>query len=264
MIKLALLDLYKGEPNLHIGAIEELLSDYEGQFKWERFDVRKDGVVPALSDFDIFISSGGPGDPLLGEGEWQAKWHHWLDELWAHNLQSSGKKKYAFFICHSFQMLCHHFKLGEITMRETTSFGLFPVYPTDAARKDPIFGKLPDPFYVADFRDFQVINPDPFQFKAIGAEMLALEKERSLATSKRALMAIRMSDEIIGVQFHPETHLQGMYSHFQDESKTIHLINKIGKKKFEQMIRDLYDPNKIQLTYKVLMPTFLENALEGV
>ena len=264
MTRLAILDLYDGEPNLGIASIEKILGKYVDQIEWVRFDVRQRAEVPAIEDFDLFISSGGPGNPLEGDGVWDRLWHNWVDELWEYNLENPEAKKYGFFICHSFQMLCHHFHLGEVCARDAKSFGTFPVHLTDAALADPIFRQLPNPFYAADFRDFQVVRPDVLQFQALGAEILALEKVRPHMPEDRALMAIRFSEEILGVQFHPEAHVRGMLSHFQEESRLVHVINNFGKKKYEQMIRDLSDPAKIQLTHDVILPTFLEKSMESL
>ncbi|MBK7406882.1 MAG: GMP synthase [Saprospirales bacterium] len=247
-----------------MASIEKILGKYRDQIDWVRFDVRQRAEVPAIEDFDLFISSGGPGNPLEGDGVWDRLWHGWVDELWEHNLEHPEAKKFAFFICHSFQMLCHHFHLGDICARDAKSFGTFPVHLTDAALVDPIFKQLPNPFYAADFRDFQVVRPDVMQCQALGVEILALEKVRPHLPEDRALMAIRFSEEILGVQFHPEAHVRGMLSHFQEESRMVHVINHFGKKKYEEMIKDLSDPAKIQLTHDVILPTFLEKSMESL
>ena len=84
------------------------------------------------------------------------------------------------------------------------SFGTFPVHKTDAGYRESLFENLPNPFFVADFRRFQVIKPNEKQIDALGAEILALEKIRPYVPFERAIMGVRFSPEIIGVQFHPE------------------------------------------------------------
>ncbi len=264
MIRLALLDLYNGEPNLGIAAIEEILAKYSHQIEWERFDVRQEAAVPSVADFDLFISSGGPGSPMEGDGVWDKKWNDWVDELWDHNLEHPDEKKYAFFICHSFQLLCLHFQLGEVCMRDSKSFGTFPVHLTDAALSDPVFGKLPNPFYAADFRDYQVVRPDLIQLQAMGGEILAMERVRPQFPNDRAMMALRFGEEVLAVQFHPEAHVRGMLQHFQQESRMVQVINNFGKKKYEEMIKDLSDPGKIQLTHDVILPSFLDQSLTAL
>jgi homoserine O-succinyltransferase len=67
-LRLAILDLYDGEPNLGMDSIIGMVQRYEDQIDWQRFDVRQKAEVPKVEDFDLFISSGGPGSPLDGDG----------------------------------------------------------------------------------------------------------------------------------------------------------------------------------------------------
>jgi homoserine O-succinyltransferase len=260
-LRLAILDLYDGEPNLGMDSIIGMVQRYEDQIDWQRFDVRQKAEVPKVEDFDLFISSGGPGSPLDGDGVWDKRYYRWIDELFEYNAYHEEGKKYAFFICHSFQMICHHLQVGLVTPRNSQSFGTFPAHPTDAALEDPIFKLLPNPFYIADFRDWQVIQPDVDRLESLGAEILALEKIRPHVPYERAIMAIRFSPEIIGVQFHPEADADGMLKHFRKEERLIAIFNKYGKQKYAQMIKDLSHPYKIQLTHEVVIPSFLEQSM---
>ena len=47
--------------------------------------VRVTNEVPDTS-YDIYISSGGPGNPLEGNGIWELRFFHLIDRLWQHNL----------------------------------------------------------------------------------------------------------------------------------------------------------------------------------
>ena len=51
----------------------------------EVFDVRYKNEMPNVADFDIFISSGGPGNPHREGYEWEEKFANFLDEIWAYN-----------------------------------------------------------------------------------------------------------------------------------------------------------------------------------
>lgn len=260
-MKLAILDLYDNTPNQGMRAIKQLVSKYEDQLEsWDVFDVRAKREIPDLS-YDIFISSGGPGNPLEGDGVWDALYYQWLDDVWNWNQQEGNKKKHVFFICHSFQMMVNHFKLGEITKRPFKSFGTFPTHKALGIRTEPVLEKLPEPFYVADFRDFQVINPNETRFRAMGARVIARENERYSDHIHRAIMGIRLSDEMVGTQFHPEADPEGMLVHFSTEEEKNDIIDKYGVEKYEEMVRHLNDEDKISLTYTTVIPTFLENAL---
>ena len=75
-----------------------------------------------IEKFDIYISTGGPGNPLEGNGNWDLKYYDFIDSLTEWNKEHKIKK-HVLFICHSFQMACKHFGLAEITKRKDTSFG---------------------------------------------------------------------------------------------------------------------------------------------
>ena len=208
VIKAAIIDLYNNEENLGTGAITNLLNEFDGKVNGQsvinhRYETRYKAEVPDLS-YNIYISSGGPGSPFEGEGTvWEKKYFDLLDKIWNHN-QTNERKKYLFFICHSFQMMARFFNLGEVAKRRSRSFGIFPVHKTEAGMKDPILKNLPEPFFAADFRWWQVIQPNNKVFHELGAKILALEKIRPHVEYERALMAVRISPEIFGTQFHPE------------------------------------------------------------
>ena len=143
-LRLAVLDMYNGIPNQGMRCIRQIIEDFADVIDYDIYDVRAEGQVPDLS-YDIYISSGGPGDPLEVDGDWYQAWGNWLDGVYAHN-QSAETKKFVFFICHSFQMATEHFKLAEVGPRRSISFGTFPVHPTEAGKQDPIFQNLDAPF----------------------------------------------------------------------------------------------------------------------
>ena len=258
-LRLAILDLYNGIPNQGMRCIREIVEGFADRVDYEVFDVRVDGAVPRVSDFDIYISSGGPGDPRADDGPWYAAWTGWLDEIMAHNA-THDRKKYVFFICHSFQMAVHHFGLAEVTKRRSISFGTFPVHPTETGRQDPIFAGLDDPFIAADFRHFQAIQPDAERLEETGAVFLAKEKVRPHVDLERALMAVRWNQAVVGVQFHPEADPDGMLAHFGRADIKQEVIAEHGREKWLNMIAHLNDPEAIRRTHDTIIPGFLERA----
>lgn len=262
-MKVAILDMYEGSRNLGMHNIQDIVKEFSHYLEFEIFDVRSEVRVPDLS-YDIYIFSGGPGNPLVGDESWLTPFHDLIDDLWQHNKYSSAEKKYCFFICHSFQMACHHFGIGSITRRHRKSFGTFPVYKTEAGRKEWLFKALDDPFFVADFREYQVVKPDYERMEEIGAKLLLIEKERTKAGLQRAMMAVRFSDEMIGTQFHPEADPKGMRRYFSDEERVIAILDEFGKAKLEFMVHDLSHPDKIEKTHKIVLPFFLHRVIQGV
>lgn len=262
-IRLALLDMNNGHPNQGMRCLRKIISGYSDVLDWHEFDVRQKNEIPDLN-YDIYISSGGPGNPLEDKGPWLDRYRKLIDDLWQNNLSEGAIKKYAFFICHSFQLVSHHFKLGEITRRKSTSFGVYPIHKTPGARKDLLLSRLQDMYYAVDSRDFQLIQPRLKVFKERGAKILSLEKIRTNVEYERAIMAVRFSSEFVGTQFHPEADPEGMKSYFLEEENRNKVILNFGEKKYQEMMEQLDDPEKILLTHTTLLPGFIEMAVEDL
>ncbi len=260
MLKVAVLDLYDGTQNRGIPSLKAILDGSALVQSYALFDVRAGAQLPGL-EYDLYISSGGPGDPLSGDGIWDKAYFDLIDRIIDHN-RVSQDKKYLFLICHSFQMLCHHLQVGEVIKRKSRSFGTFPCHKTKAGTEESTLAGLDDPFWVADFRNYQVVRLDQELIKKNNYRVLCIEKERPHVPLERATMGIRFSDEIIGYQFHPEANPRGMLFHFEDGFKMQELIEHYGEEKYIRMIADLKDPHKIKKTYNTIIPTFINNCYQ--
>ena len=264
-VRVAILDLYAGEANQGMRCIRQILSDWTKEtgvkVEAEEFEVRLSHRVPDTS-YDIYISSGGPGSPLESEGsEWESHYFNLIDELEKINQQPHSKKKHVFFICHSFQLACRHYKIGNVCRRKSTAFGVFPVHMTERGKHEPVFEGLKDPFYAVDSREFQVIEPNFVHLFNSGADILAIEKERPHVPYERAVMAVRFNDYFIGTQFHPEADAEGMTVYLQRDDKKNTVIDNHGEEKWKNMIEHLNDPDKIMWTYRHVLPNFLTLAV---
>jgi GMP synthase-like glutamine amidotransferase len=262
-LNLAILDMYDGEPNQGMRCIKDIIGRFESQLNYKVFDVRGKSELPDVQDFDIYISTGGPGNPLEGDGNWDLKYFDFLDQIWIWN-QNHNHKKYILLICHSFQMACKHFGLGQLTERKSTSFGVMSVHKTAEGKQDRMLQNLDNPFWAVDSRDYQVVQPDHKKFKVLGAKILALEKIRDHVQYERAIMAIRFSDEMVGTQFHPEADPISFLNHLKKTEVKEKIIASKGKAKFRAMIEHLVDEDKIFKTNETLIPNFLENSIQRV
>lgn len=265
-IKVAILDLYEGAANEGMRCIQEILSSFqhaeENNISCEEFEVRQKIEIPPI-DFDIYISTGGPGSPLESkDSKWEVAYFNWLDSIIAwNNNPLNTKKKYVFFICHSFQMACRYFEIGTITKRKSTAFGVFPIHMIDGANKELIFNGLNNPFYGVDSRDYQVTEPDHEAIEKIGANILCIEKERPHVPLERAIMGIRFNKYMIGTQFHPEADAKGMSMYLQRADKKITVVENHGLEKWTSMIDQLNDPEKISMTNMYILPNFMSQAI---
>ncbi|WP_113660703.1 type 1 glutamine amidotransferase [Pedobacter nanyangensis] len=266
-IKVAIIDMNMGFPNQGMRGIQEILHQYKTDnhlnLTIDIFDIRKKGEVPDLS-YNIYISSGGPGNPYDGEGQqWESSFFNLLDQIDNFNL-ISDEKKYAFLICHSFQLGCRKYQLGEVTQRKSNAFGIFPISLTAEGEKEPIFNGLNNPFFSVDSRDWQVIQPNRKAFEKIGAKLLAIEKDRPHVDLERCMMAIRFSPYVIGTQFHPEADPTGMKIYLLQEEKKEAIIKNHGEDKYYDMLNSLENPDRIMLTKGVILPNFLDEAIHAL
>jgi homoserine O-succinyltransferase/O-acetyltransferase len=265
-VKVAILDMYEGAANQGMRCIREILNQFADangiDIEKTEFDVRRTAEVPSL-DFDIFISSGGPGSPLDSEGTtWENNFFAFIQQVLDFNSNPANEvKKSVFFVCHSFQLACRFFNIAQVNKRKSTAFGVFPVHYLSDAANDTIFEGLSDPFYAVDSRDYQVTQPNQTIIDALGSKILAIEKERPHVPYERAVMAIRFNENMVGTQFHPEADAIGMQMHLQTEERKKIVIENYGEQKWQDMMDHLGDPDKIAHTYEHILPNFLQDAV---
>lgn len=268
-LRVAILDLYDGVPNEGMRCIRQILAGYGPQhgisLTYDEFDVRQKKQLPDTG-YDIYISTGGPGSPLDSEGEeWENLYFSWLKSIEQYNAEvKNERKKFVLFICHSFQMACRYFEVGNVARRKSTAFGVFPVHKLEPGVDDPVFSGLPDPFYAVDSRDYQVIEPNFEKIETLGATILAIEKERPHVPLERAVMALRFNEYMLGTQFHPEADPEGMTMYLLRHDKKDMVIGNHGYDKWRSMIDQLNDPEKISSTYSRVIPNFIDHAVENL
>jgi GMP synthase-like glutamine amidotransferase len=269
LLRIAILDLYQGAANQGMRCIQQILQEWSSSeqidLSIQLFDVRQRAELPGL-EFDVYISTGGPGDPLSSRYEnWDIQWCRWLDRTLRHNANpNTSDKKFVFFICHSFQLACRHLNLGMVCKRHSTAFGVFPIHRLPGGDLEPILQGLNDPFYAVDSRDYQVIHPNDHRLEEMGGRTLCLEKERPHVPYERALMAARINPWMIGTQFHPEADAKGMQLYLLQEDRKQQVIENHGEAKWKSMLEQLGDADKIQLTYSQVIPNFLNQAAEAL
>lgn len=267
VLRVAVLDLYEGVENQGMRCIREILNQFADinniELQRDEFEIRRKIELPSL-DYDVYISSGGPGSPLDSKGtEWENAFFNWIDKVDEYNHNPAHVvKKQVFFICHSFQLACRHFNTAVVSKRKSTAFGVFPIHCMTVAGIEPIFDGLKDPFYAVDSRDYQVTQPNHNAIRRMGGNILAIEKARAHVPLERAIMCIRFNQNMIGTQFHPEADAIGMSLYLQQPLKKASVIENHGAPKWKSMIDQLNDPDKIMFTYAHILPNFLAIAVQ--
>ena len=262
-IKIAILDMYDGEPNQGMRCIIDIINRFNQIVTFKIFDIRGKSEFPDIKNYDIYISTGGPGNPEIGDGNWDLKYYDFIDQIVNWN-KEKVVKKHVLFICHSFQMACKHFGLAELTKRKDTSFGVMKIHKTTESFNDPLYEGLSDPFYAIDSRDYQVVQPKLSMFKKKGAKIISLEKIRDHVQYERAIMAVRFSEYLVGTQFHPEADPMSFIANLKNPSAREKIIKMKGKTKFRDMLEDLLDEEKIYKTNETLIPNFLKIAINDL
>jgi len=267
LIKIATIDLYNNERNEGIRCIKEIVSEAQKRnneldITYEVFDTRFKDEIPGL-DNDIYISSGGPGSPFEGEGtKWEKDYFNLIQQIWDHNQKNPERKKYLFFICHSFQMMGRFFKFGTVSQRHSKSFGVMPFTLTKEGKSDNILRVLSNPFYAADIRQYQVVEPDKKIIDELGTKILSYEIVDDDDKAQPAIAAVRISDEIVGTQFHPEADPESMLYHFKQAERKKQVVEKYGEERYDEMIEILKRPDTIKKTRETVIPSFLNHAID--
>ncbi|PTT39198.1 GMP synthase [Chryseobacterium sp. HMWF028] len=266
-IRIALLDMNNNHVNQGFRNIKEISEAFkqnsEENVIIKTFDVRFKDEMPEIGDFDIFISSGGPGNPHREGLAWEDRFADFLDSVLEHNKYSEDKK-YLFLICHSFQLASIHWNLGNICKRKSYSFGVMPVHKTDEGKEEFLFKNLQDPFYAVDSRAYQFIEPDHDRFEELGMTVMAIEKFRPHINLERAIMAVRFSEEIFGTQFHPEANPESLIENLKDEKNREAMIENFGMEKYLETMDRIDDEDKIILTRNQILPRFLQFAKKNI
>ena len=266
-VRIALLDMNNNHPNQGFKNIVDLAETFQNNSEEEVsikiFDVRYKCEIPKIEDFDIFISSGGPGTPHREGFIWEDQFSNFLDAIWLHN-EENENKKFLFLICHSFQLAVIHWELANVCTRRSYSFGVMPIHKTVEGTQEYLFQNLSDPFWAIDSRAYQCIEPDDEKLDLFDMKIVAMEKIRPHVNLERAIMAIRFSDEIFGTQFHPEAEPKGFLENLKDENNKQTMIKHHGLEKYQETLDRIDDPDKIVLTQAQIIPRFLQDAAKKI
>lgn len=185
----------------------------------DEFDVRLQNTVPDTS-YDIYISTGGPGDPLITRfDDWDISWCRWLNEMerWNNNPDTVQKNTSSLFvILFNWPAVI---STQALFVKKVHIFWCLPCAHAGGWAQRRSLSRTKRSFYAVDSRDFQVIQPNIALLEEMGASLLCIEKSRPHVPLERAVMAIRFNDYMIGTQFHPEADAPGMLMYLKTEEK---------------------------------------------
>jgi homoserine O-succinyltransferase len=265
-LKVAILSMYRDQESQGMKYLRSILEKESYAFadlsiSYQVFATRESNELPRLSDFDLFISTGGPGDPHDGVGqEWEYNYFEFLRNFQAHNA-TGIQPKFLFSICHSFQLLCRFFDIAKVVPRPETCFGTFKCNLENSGKEDVLFNKLPDPFYIVENRNWQCVQPDLEKMESLGIQILAKELNPVSPGAEPALLAFRISPFWVATQFHPETNPAEMKKVYAGGKKVQEVLDKYGPLKMLQILDSLNRKNPSLLdTFECLLPEFIKSV----
>ena len=77
-----------------------------------------------------------------------------------------------------------------------------------------------------------------------------------------AIAVVKINNEIIGTQFHPEADPESMLYHFNRPDEKKQIVDTCGEEKYNRMLEILQEPNAVKLTRKTVIPNFLNGAID--
>lgn len=255
-ISIAIVDMYDGAPNIGMQCIKNIIEQWRQKNNLQTevtvFNTRGNCEIPN-EHFDLYISTGGPGSPIDSfQEEWDKMYTQWLEKM-------LGANKPVFLICHSFQIACRHFDLGTLCLRKSRQIGVLPVH---TLIEDDLFKGLQETFYALESRSYQIIAPNDEKIKSMKAQIMALEKMRPSIPLERAIMAIKFSENMYGVQFHPEAALEDLILYFNEPATKQSIIDEFGIDKWQRIMDHIDKDSPVQTTYANLIPNFLDKAIQ--
>ena len=96
----------------------------------------------------------------------------------------------------------------------------------------------------------------------MGANILSYEINDDNTEDETAIAAVRISNEIVGTQFHPEADPESMLYHFNKPDEKKQIVDIYGEEKYNHMLDILQKPNAVKLTRKTVIPNFLNGAID--
>lgn len=267
-LSVAVLDLNNGTPNQGIFCIERILDEFRDTaaelygvaVQSKVFGVRDRFEVPNAEDYDIYISSGGPGSPFEGVGlAWEISYFSLIDRIVAHNENRHDTPKCFYGICHTFELLSRYFEIGDVVPIPHKVLGIYPINLTDLGREDPMLRGLYPTLYAFEARSWEVRNLAPRY------------QERVLATNTVAsvdgdpnISAIRITDDIEIAQFHPEGDPEGIMKRLSQTKAKLALTATLGQVGYDHMLHNIDQPDYIARTRNSVLPGFLKRSTEKI
>lgn len=225
---------------------------------FDHLQPRNLGELPG-TQYDLVLSSGGPGAPLDGfDDPWGKGYRAFLDDVRAANEHAPAAATKLLLVCHSFELAVLHFAVAVMRRRESTKFGVMPAYLTQAGQALPWLAHFGYRLFTWEHRDWEAVEIDEQKLARMGGKVLAHEAHaESVVNTGDAVLGINFAPGIDGVQFHPEADKPGVMAWIEKPESRARLIDAYGDDLYEKMVKSLSDPQRLARTFALLIPSWL-------
>lgn len=266
-LSLGLVDMNNGVANQATRCFRRILDSFQRRacaanptlrVRVEHLQPRNLGEVPDLR-FDFLLSSGGPGAPLDGfDDAWGRGYRRFLDDVANANAKNPIESTKAFLVCHSFELAVLHFGVAEMRRRSSTKFGVMPAYLSDDAQQLDYLSHFGYRLFAWEHRDWECVGVDEARLAQLGGRVLAHEAHaESVVNTGDAILGIRFTPGVDGLQFHPEADKPGVMAWVERPESRARLVDAYGDDLYEKMVKSLSDPQRLARTFALLIPSWL-------
>ena len=212
---------------------------------------------PVPDDYDLYLSSGGPGSPYDGDGmPWVTDYSGFLDHVADSSIRGGEDQSALVAICYSFEMVVRHFRLAAVVPRTERKFGVMPIYTTPEGQAHPLLRPFGDRLFAFEHRNWEAVDLDERLLETMGGSLLARESRDGLSKG-RAILGRDVTAGIEAVQFHPEADRPGVMNWVSRPEQAAAFKAAYGEVTYQAMLRTLDDPRRLARTYALVIPGWM-------
>lgn len=219
---------------------------------------------PVPADYDLYLSSGGPGSPFDGDGQpWTTDYGRFVDGVVDSSIVGGSEQRSLFAICYSFEMVVRHLAVAAIVPRVDRKFGVMPIYTTPEGQEHPLLAAFGDRLFAFEHRNWEAVDLDTRKLHDLGGKLLARES-RDGVSKGRAILGLDVAPGVEAVQFHPEADRPGVMNWVARPEQAAAFKANYGEVTYQAMLRTLDDPRRLARTYALVIPGWLTRKFNEI
>ncbi|HVK63687.1 MAG TPA: hypothetical protein VM694_04405 [Polyangium sp.] len=264
-LRICLVDMNNGHVNQAMRCLRGIVSTFFDRVRRQNPGLEcvlgevspRDTQNPVPRDYDLYISTGGPGSPYDGDGmPWVTDYSGFLDHVADSAIRGGEEQSALFAICYSFEMVVRHFRVAAVVPRTERKFGVMPIYTTPEGQAHPLLRPFGDRLFAFEHRSWEAVDLDEPLLESLGGSLLARESRDGMSKG-RAILGLDVTAGIESVQFHPEADRPGVMNWVSRPEQAAAFKAAYGELTYQAMLRTLDDPRRLARTYALVIPGWM-------